>query len=201
MSKRYEGMTKVPDMPAARMLAEHGFELDTRVKAPASAKPEAVLAELDDAQAWPDVLKVLAAILPARERIWWACLAARDLPGTDPDKPHAALAAAEDWVRRPTAENRERAQAALDHLKPKDPMGKLAMAVVYAEGTLGPGELSEMPAPPGGSQIMALMVNVDALKARREESKVYTQLVIDRAVDIARGGNGKIETVTAGEEG
>ena len=67
-----------------------------------------------------------------------------------------------------------------------------AMAVSYHDGTLGVGELSEMPAPPGASQTAAFTINVKALTTG-EDLASMGQIIIDRALDIARGGDGRIK--------
>ncbi|OZA10157.1 MAG: hypothetical protein B7Y02_11245, partial [Rhodobacterales bacterium 17-64-5] len=78
MSERFSGLTKLIRQPAARLLAHANAELDTELTSPASASVEVVLAELDQKGAVIDMLRLLSVALPPRERVWWACLAARD---------------------------------------------------------------------------------------------------------------------------
>jgi hypothetical protein len=65
------------------------------------------------------------------------------------------------------------------------------MSVMYADGTLGTGDMAQHPAPPGGSSIAAFAMNIEAIAARDDNFDTYIQELIDRAVDIGRGGNGK----------
>ena len=81
MNERYKNMVKVPQQPAAKLLSNANVMLQTNVDAPASAPIQAVLSELDEKGEWIDILKLLAVVLPPRERVWWACLAARDYLG------------------------------------------------------------------------------------------------------------------------
>ncbi|MEO1279625.1 MAG: hypothetical protein AAFV77_11775, partial [Planctomycetota bacterium] len=46
--------------------------------------------------AWIDMVRLISVCLPAREVVWWACLAGRDLVGPDGDS--LCLKSAEAWV-------------------------------------------------------------------------------------------------------
>ena len=81
MSERFHDLTKVPKQPAAKLLARAGMKLQVPIDAPASALPEVVLSELAAKAEWIELLKLLAVLLPPRERVWGACLAARDFIG------------------------------------------------------------------------------------------------------------------------
>lgn len=192
MSKRFEKMVKVPREPAAKMLAHSNTRLKTRIDSPASAPVEVLLAELDQKGALIDMLRVMSVVLPGRERVWWACLAARDIIGPAPDNTTPSLAASEAWVLKPTQENREKARATLDTAYIDDDTVHCANAVLYSDGTLGPGELSHYPAPAGAAEISAFGMNAVALREHSDRFEEYGQLLIDRAVDIARGGNGRL---------
>ncbi|WP_171103371.1 MULTISPECIES: hypothetical protein [unclassified Ruegeria] len=200
MSDRFSGMTKTPDAPAARMLADANARLGTKLDAPASAPLDVVLAELDKKEAFIDILRLLGVALPPRERVWWSCLAARDYVGEAPDNNTASLAAAEEWVFRPTEENREKAGETLDLAEPDDETVNCAMGVLYSEGTLGTGDLANIPSPPGAAETVAFAMNVVAMDNHEGDFDAYVQLLIDRGVDIARGGNGKLDREAATNE-
>lgn len=199
MTKRFQKLTKILRQPAARLLAQANAELETELDAPATASVEAVLDELDQKGAVIDILRLLSAALPARERVWWACLAGRDTLA-EGAKPSRLLLSAEAWVRKPTEESHVAIQQALEHASVKDDTKHCAMAVLYHDGTLGPGELSHHPAPAGGSETMAFAMNVVAIGRSGKPLEVAAALLIDRAVDIARGGSGRVsrEPATAG---
>lgn len=191
MSERFDGLTKIPDEPAKRLLAGTNLKLETELSLPATASVAQVLAELEKAAAPVDMLKVLAASLPAREGCWWACLAARDVVGKG--EPSAALKAAEAWVFRPSDQTRKAAFEASEAAERTDDTALCATIAVYADGTLGPGDLNEHAAPAGAAAAMVFAMNlmgIDALGGDFAESADY---VLDRALDIARGGNGRIE--------
>ena len=200
MSERFAGMTKIPQVPAARMLADANARLGVKLDAPASAPVDVVLSELDEKGAVVDILRLLGVALPPRERVWWACLAARDYVGEAPDNNTPSLAASEEWVFRPTPENREKAGATIDLAEPEDETVKCAMGVLYSDGTLGTGDLANMPAPPGAGEVLSFAMNVVAMGNHEGDFDAYVQLLIDRGVDIARGGNGKLDRKAASLE-
>ncbi len=200
MSERFVGMTKTQQVPAARMLADAHARLSTKLDAPASAPLEAVLGELDEKEAFIDILRLLGVALPPRERVWWSCLAARDYVGEAPENNTPSLAASEEWVFRPTEENREKAEETIELADPDDETVNCAMGVLYSEGTLGTGDLANMPAPPGAAEILAFAMNVVAMDNHDGDFDAYVQLLIDRGVDIARGGNGKLDRDATGNE-
>ncbi|OSQ51930.1 DUF6931 family protein [Marivita geojedonensis] len=191
MTGRFENLTKIPPEPAAKLLAQSNVTLDAKITAPASASVEVVLSELDQQSANVDLLKLLAISLPPRERVWWACLAARDIVGPGVENETPSLKASEDWVFRPTEENRNAAIDSLDRAARGDRTIHCAMAVMYCDGTLGTGDMAKLPAPPGAAAIAAFAMNIEAITSRTEDMYAYFQQVIDRAVDIGRGGNGK----------
>ncbi len=193
MGKRFTGMSKVPKEPVAKLLSMANTRLETPITAPVAALAEDVLAELDEKGALIDILRLLSIILPPRERVWWACMAARDYIGPKSDNDPKSLIAAEDWVFKPTEENRARARDAMDDAYIDDDTVNVALAVLYADGTLGPADLAEYPAPAGAAETSAFAMNVVALDKNSDRFEEYGQLLIDRAVDIARGGNGKME--------
>jgi hypothetical protein len=196
MNARFADLKKIPDEPAARMLARANARLTTRLRAPASAPVAVVLEELEAADALVDMLRLLAIALPPRERVWWACLAARDAlpPGAAAPPP---LAAAEAWVFRPDDETRAAARAAAEAAGPEDDTALCASAAAMADGTLGPGDLAGHPAPPGGAETLAFGMAVLSLSRRSDAFAAQGRLLVDRALDIARGGNGRIEAAPA----
>ncbi|KIN69990.1 putative secreted protein [Sulfitobacter noctilucicola] len=192
MGNRFTDMVKVPKEPVAKLLSLANTRLETPVTAPVAAMADEVLDELDSKGALIDVLRVLSIVLPARERVWWACLAARDYIGPKTEQDPKSLVASEDWVFKPTPENRERARVSMDDAYIDDDTVNIAMAVLYSDGTLGPADLAEFPAPAGAAETCAFAMNLVALDKNSDKFEEYGQMLIDRAVDIGRGGSGKM---------
>lgn len=201
MDTRFRNLKKLPNDPAAKLLAQANIKLDTKVSAPASAPAPVVLAELAGAGAVLDMLQLLAVALPGREATWWACLAARDILGPDAKTVPPPLAAAEAWVFKPTDENRARARAAIDTAERGDDTTFCAMAAVYTAGTLGPDDLSEYPAPPGGLAGAVLSMNMLSAAAHARQAAAHMQMLVERGLDIARGGNGRVGAADSAGEG
>lgn len=204
MSEQFAELRKIPDEPVSRMLARVNATLSVAVDAPASAKTDVVLAKLAEKEAWVDIVRLLAIALPPREAIWWGCLAARDIVGEDAKDVPQCLGTSEAWVFKPNEANREAARASLDNVYVDDDTNLLATAVLYAPGNMGPGDMAKYPAPAGAVSSCVFGMNMVSL-GEAEDFNGHMQLLIARAVDIARGGNGRVpppeapaETATEG---
>jgi len=191
MTMRFAELKKVPHEPAARLLAAANARLKTPVKAPANASVAQVLAELEAAGAVVDMLRLLSAALPPRERAWWACLAARDVIGAAPKYVPAPLQCAEQWVFKPGDDTRAATKSAMEAADHEDDTTLCAMTVVFFDGMLGTGDLANSAAPPGAAQSAAFGMNMIALSALGGVFQDNINLLIDRGLDIARGGNGR----------
>ena len=196
MTTRFADLKKVPAQPAVRLLAMANAKLETQLTTPANAGVDIVMAELDKAGAVVDMLRLMSIALPARERVWWACLAGRDVIGPDAESAPAPLLAAEAWVRKPSDQTRDAARATVEVADMDDDTVYCANAVVFCDDTLGTGDLARHAAPPGASQPCAFGMNVTAM-ALGEDINETAQFLIDRAIDIARGGNGQVARTTA----
>lgn len=191
---RFAGLKKIPKEPALRLLALANMRLDRPLVAPASAPVDVVLAELDAADAWLDMLRLLAAALPPRERVWWGCLAVEDtLPDGGP--PPATLVAAQAWVFKPGDDTRDRARTALELAEFDDTATLCATAVAMCDGKLGTGDLAAHDAPAGAASMAILGAALQSLGAVDSAGfEAQKARLIDRALDIARGGNGRLGT-------
>ncbi|MEX0285072.1 MAG: hypothetical protein AB3N23_10710 [Paracoccaceae bacterium] len=200
MTERYQGLVKFSKEPFAKVMAHANVHIKTQLDSPASAGVDVALGELDEKEAWVDLILALATLLPGRERVWWACLAARDYVGPKSEKDPGPLAAAEAWVFAPTDENLNEVSSALDHAYVDDDTTHCAVSALYANGQLGPGDLAQHPAPAGASEAAAFAMNMVALGELSDKFEAHMQVLIDRALDIARGGNGRVEAEDAETE-
>ncbi len=197
MSKRFENLKKIPEQPAARLLAAANATLKTKLTSPASASVQMVLEELEAADARVDMLRLLSVSLPPRECVWWACIAGRDVLG--PEGKSVCLSSAEAWVFEPSVENRERLRVVLETESSGDETAPCATAAYYAPGNLGEGDMADMAAPIGVVSACAFGMNLKTLKVGPSPERCF-EVTIDRALDIARGGNGKIQLLEEPEE-
>ncbi|MCD9149649.1 DUF6931 family protein [Pseudophaeobacter flagellatus] len=191
MSENFENLVKLPPDPVAKLLSHANVLLKTPLQAPPTAPAAMVLQELYQKEALVDLLRLLGVLLPPRERVWWACLAARDYIGPRSDKDPASLSCSEAWVRDPSEENRDAARLTLDHAYVDDDTVNCALAVLYAPGTLGPGDLNQYPAPAGASEAASFAMNMVALSQLSDKFEEHGRVLVARGLDIARGGNGQ----------
>lgn len=194
MTTRFSDLKKVPAQPAVRLLAMANAKLETKLTTPANAAVDVVMAELAKAGAAVDMLRLMSVALPARERVWWACLAARDVIGLDPEVTPAPLQAAEAWVRKPSDTARAAARTSVEAADMDDDTVYCANAVVFCDDTLGTGDLAQYTAPPGAAQSFAFGMNIIAM-GHGDDVMETAQFLVDRAIDIARGGNGQVTRV------
>ena len=193
MSDRFEGLQKIPEQPAARLLALANARLGVKLEAPASALVPEVLEELATKGAMVDMLRMLAVALPARERVWWACLAARDMLAYGAAENPAIVEATEAWVYKPEDQNLIAVRRAVEAGGPDEPTNYCGNAALTWDGKLGPEDLHGLDGPPGASETYALVMNVHAMCLDPTLPETRVALLIDRALDIARGGQGDVE--------
>lgn len=191
MGNRYADLTKIPTDPLSRLMAVADMELSAEVDVPASADTEYVLRTLDAVQEWDDMIMVLAVALPAREAVWWSCLAAHDFVKAHPKTPRDSIRVAEAWVMEPCERTMKDIEVVLQNNSPTDKTSLCATAALYANGTMGSGDMAEIPAPPSAVAATVFGMNMLAM-SEAEDPETYLQWLIDRGLDIARGGNGKV---------
>ncbi len=189
MTERFKSLSKLPNQPAARLLAQANCKLQSKLEAPASASIETVLTELEGLKAYQDMLMLLACCLPPRERVWWSCLAARDVI-PDPARLPPPLAASEAWVFNPTTDNRQAAADACNEAEVGDDTVHCASAVVWFDGTLGPADLAQFPAPAGAAEMSVFAIAIIAWCRDDVQMDAMGEVLVERALDIARGGSG-----------
>lgn len=195
MTTMFNDLVKMPTDPVAKLLSQANVLLKTPLEAPPTAGASEVLKELSDKGALVDLLRLLAILLPPRERVWWACMAARDYIGPRSDKDPPSLTASEAWVYEPSEDNRDAARISMDNAYVDDDTVNCALAVLYSDGTLGPGELKQYPAPAGASETAAFAMNMVALSELSDKFEEHGRVLVERALNIGRGGNGQSDSV------
>lgn len=121
-------------------------------------QPTATLGTLYDA--WMkaglhgSAIRLITAVLPSRESIWWAWVSARHATQVEGGVPatahvHTALSAIEQWVVRPDDEARRRAWKAGEAAGLDTPTGMVAAAVFLSGTTVTEPNTPAVPPPPG----------------------------------------------------
>ncbi|WP_373063286.1 DUF6931 family protein [Gemmatimonas sp.] len=99
-------------------------------------------------------IRLIVAVLPVRESIWWAWVSARYATqmegGKAPSaKEHATLTAVEQWIVRPDDAARRAAWDAGEKSGLDTPVGLVATAVFLSGTTIAPSSVPPVPPPPG----------------------------------------------------
>lgn len=158
--------------------------------------PAEFLGALLDQSLYVDAVRFLARALPKREAVWWACLCAREsLTIKASPKNLAAVEKAERWVYQPTEENRRAAMAAAELTKLDGAGGWAAMAAFWSGGSMAsPDAPVVLPADNLSSKAVASAVMLAAVAGPPEGIVPAYQLFIRQGINIAEGGNGRLES-------
>lgn len=181
--QRYE-----PSEEAMKLFNEAASSKDPQ-KAAAAIKPAAFVALLARDGDPADAVEFLARWLPPRQRIWWGCLALWHVYRPEPPAAvDATLAALVRWVEDPTDENRRAVHAAGDALGRRHPVGALAFAAFWSEGSMSLPNLPEVLPPPDlSSQTLAstlsLAINSQPFDQSRELYQYFGKLGLDVAAE------------------
>ena len=119
-------------------------------------------------------IRLIAAVLPARESIWWAWVSARhatQMPGGKPPSAaeHSALGNVERWIIRPDDVTRRDTWESANDAGLDTPIGMVGAAVFLSGTSVGPTNVPPVPPPPGaivplipGAIVLAAARNSDA---------------------------------------
>ncbi len=155
--------------------------------------PQAFLAALVNARHFSDAVRFLAFSLPSREAIWWACATARagQLAPADAECLERAVA----WAYEPDDTKRRACMEAAEGLNFEGAAAYAALSVFWSGGSMAPEGMPEAPPDPslasvgvGASVLLAVAAGEPLSADRRFEE------AIERGMDIANGGNGKLKT-------
>lgn len=154
--------------------------------------PQDLLSTLTGAGHFVDAINALALMLPHRQAVWWACLAARLVPGLDGrDADAAALKAAEDWVQTASPEAALAAGRLAEACHDDGGAYWAAMAAYWSGPSLAPPGIEPVrPAPhlPGVAARTAMtFVALDPALAGR----LAPADLLEIGVDLMRGNLGR----------
>ena len=101
-------------------------------------------------------VRLIAAVLPARESVWWAWVSARHATqmagGTAPsEEVHTALNAIEQWIVRPDDNARRAVWDAGNAAGMDTPVGMVCAAVFLNGTSIAPPNIPAVPPPPGAA--------------------------------------------------
>jgi hypothetical protein len=136
-----------------------------------------------------DAIRFLAAALPKREAVWWACLCLREaLPAPWPPAAVSAVEAAERWVKEPRDANRRSARDAAEAAGWGTPPGCVAAAAFWSGGSLAPANLPAVQprdelTPVGVAGALLLAAAIDPVQTQTRYASF-----LKSGLEIASGG-------------
>jgi len=164
-----------------------------------AVRADEALARLEATGRLQEATRLVAHALPKREAVWWACMCARSVP--DPAAKPAdaeALAAAENWVRRPDEDNRRAAMAVAEASGFRSAEAWAAVGAFWSGGSMAPPEAPVVP--PGEHLTGVAIAGSITLSAVRGPHPARASDRFNRflaaARDIAAGGAGRIAPET-----
>jgi hypothetical protein len=186
-------LQKLRQSPAAEVAADFDASPEARELLPAHATIPAFLDVLLKQRLWVDAIRLLSFALPARERVWWACLMARDSLAPDARQDMlSCIEAAEEWVYRPTDPARRAVFPLAEAIGFESPAAYAGLAAYWAEGSLAPLDMPPVPPSPALSPTAAAAaVLLSAVIRDPAKAEAKYRAAIAAAVNIANGGNGQ----------
>ncbi|MCW3473904.1 DUF6931 family protein [Limobrevibacterium gyesilva] len=141
-----------------------------------------------------DASKWAAHALPKREAVWWACMCTRHTaPADQPAAERGLVQAAEQWVRKPTDENRRAAFALAQEAGFTTPEAWAAVAAFWSGESMSPlGQPVVPPPPDAAGRAVAGAVALAAVRIHPERHADRLTKFLQSARDIAGGGPGHI---------
>ena len=186
---------KIPLAQAASCCQDIELEPLAQKKLTLDVSPASFLEQLIAENLFSDAVRFLARALPKREATWWACLCTRDiLVEPFPEALLQAVTVAEKWVYEPTEANRQATYAAAQSAEFNHPASWAAMAAFWSGGSLAPPDAPVVPPPDNlTGKAVASAVMLAAVLTEPERASDKYRLFLQRGIDIASGGNGRLQ--------
>ncbi|MBU6499073.1 MAG: hypothetical protein KGJ41_01730 [Rhodospirillales bacterium] len=141
-----------------------------------------------------DAAKWAAHALPKREAVWWACMCARHTAAANqPEAERALVEAAEQWVRKPTDEQRRAAFALAQEAGFTSPEAWAAVAAFWSGESMSPP--GQPPVPPPADAVgraVAGAVTLASVRLHPERYAARLARFLQSAREIAQGAAGQI---------
>lgn len=150
--------------------------------------PPAFVARLMDAELLSDAVRVVGAVLPAREGIWWAWSCSKKAVGPEAGEEMVAiLAAVERWLREPTDPNRRTAMDVAEAADYATPAGCVALAAFFSGGSIAPTHVQAVPPPVHASaKAVATAILISAVFSEPEKAPEKLKESLEQGIHVAR---------------
>jgi hypothetical protein len=187
-------LPKLLATPMQDVLARAALTGEPAALVQAETDPAVAIAKLEAAGFLTEATKLMAHALPKRECVWWACMCARHT--TPPDLPEAevaALAGAEEWVRKQTDESR---REAFDHAQRANfgtAESWAAVAAFWSGDSLSPAGLPKTPPAEHLTGTAAIgSVTLAAVRTFPARRDIRLKQFLASGREIAGGGAGRL---------
>ncbi|HUB15618.1 MAG TPA: hypothetical protein VMB34_26970 [Acetobacteraceae bacterium] len=141
-----------------------------------------------------EAARLLAHGLPRREAVWWTCMCAMSTEPPDlPEADRKARAAAEQWVRQPSDQNRIAAKQQADATALATPESWAALAVFFCGESITPeGQPTVAPKPHIAGRTLSGAVVLSAVRKDPARQVARLQRFIESGRNVAAGGAGRL---------
>lgn len=185
---------KVVDATAADICARVDLSPEARAFLLPTLSPQGYLSLLVDAEQIGDAIRFLAFALPMREGVWWACVTARNTLADPSVTEVRCLEEATAWVYEPDEKRRRSCMAVAESANFEGAAAYAALAVFWSGGSMAPEGMPEVLPDPKLGPIgvgASVLLSITSGDARRLKERF--DAAMRRGVDIANGGNGRLE--------
>ncbi len=186
-------LQRIKPAPLAEIAAACELEEAGRAVLDPADTAGSFLEKLLAAGALQDAVRFLAAALPPRECVGWACLCLRKMAPPEPETHGKTLLdAAERWVRAPGDESRRAAFDTANSLGPDSAPGLLAMAAFFSGGSIATAGTEEAVPPPEGvyARLASGAVFLAAIPGDAATVPDRLRACLTLGIDIAKGHPG-----------
>ena len=152
--------------------------------------PQAFIDALLEHELHADAVTFVAHWLSKEEAVWWGCLCAWQVHRERPSPAmNRALQATIQWLQEPTEARRRSAEAAAAAAGSDNAPGPIALAAVWARGSMSAAGLPEVSPPESlTAETIAAAVRLAAAHASGEPGNAYRQFV-HLGCEVAAGKN------------
>ncbi|BCH27595.1 hypothetical protein MesoLjLc_74820 [Mesorhizobium sp. L-8-10] len=185
---------KVSAGTAAEICARMDLSAEGRAFLLPTLSPQGYLSLLVEAEAIGDAIRFLAFALPIREGVWWAVAVAQGNLAAPSPVEAECLERAAGWVYQPDDARRRACMVSAETANFDGAAAYAALAAFWSGGSMAPPDMPEALPDPRlgaigvGASILLSITSGDPLTLNER-----FRAAIARGIDIANGGNGRLE--------
>jgi len=182
-----QDIVDLAEIPAAEICERARIEDEGKALLEEGMSVDAYLAALEAAEEHFAAIRVLAQALDPRRAVRWALDCCRQHVTDDtPAEEQEILPAVEMWLRDPSDVGRRALGAMGEKVGLDRPPGCAAMAAFFAEGSLAPEDLAEVPAPEGScGQVASGAILLAVVEDHPEEAVEKAKKYLIRGREVA----------------